>query len=112
MTIENLRKLAGEATPGPWFAYVEYPRAGIRDDWIIARHQPEYPERDMMAIVGSMLSDGSNPELVCAMRNALPAILAALDAAQAVADYGINDHRHAHYAMGDLHAALAALESQ
>lgn len=97
----ELEKLAGEATPGPW-AY----RPDQYDDWGVVKSPPERPDgfeydlrcvlaqfRDPKALDDETLSAhraaktdpwAANAQLVVTLRNNLPAILGALREREAV----------------------------
>ena len=81
--IEELKRLHAEATPGPWVS-----REGVTNIF--------GPQRRMVAIASAYSTNvnedrcaaenAANAALILALRNALPAIIAQLEAGQALAD--------------------------
>ncbi len=74
-TIEELRRLEAEATPGEWSYKSKYVFAG--KNCIALTDTDNAPDRRMEA----------NAALIVAMRNALPELLRALEAARELADW-------------------------
>ena len=78
MTIERLRELEQAATPGPWQSHVDSRRAlSVLDGSSIPYRVAAIPKRDYWPLDGA---GEANAALIAAMRNALPALLAAADA--------------------------------
>ena len=81
--IEELKRLHAEATPGPWVS-----RDGVTNIF--------GPQRRMVALASAYSTNvnedrcaaenAANAALILALRNALPAIIAQLEAGQACAD--------------------------
>lgn len=97
MTIEELRRLESQATPGPW--HID----GAETDNIIALRNDK---QQVLVINGKRRGDAA---FIAALRNAAPALLRVAELAAAVADMW--DPRGSDE-MHELRSALAALEAR
>ena len=117
MTTEELRRLLDAATPGPW-------DARATDDWKCQtafyvstipgsgmQHDGQRGRRDVAYVAAS----DANTDLIAAAVNALPALLAVVEAAEEWREALWNDDdnltqkRKANEALGAMHVALDAL---
>lgn len=103
MTPDDLRKLLGKMTPGPWINFVENGDVVILVDgfYVASMHMYTPPTRD---------NGSANADAICTLRNVAEALVELWAAVEAMRDAGDADDDEAHSAARErAEAALARL---
>ena len=114
----DLQAIADVATPGPWEVYDANEDSGHGPLWCVANdafHNPPADDNDPWVAVEVHVGGREDAELIAAMRNDLPKLLAVVEAANEIVSPAYLDAPEPYAqgvrldAMRDLMAALAAL---